>query len=957
MGNRVRLSLAAALLASTLLTPAPVAADPVSIIVGIASAALAASPIATGLAAFSWGAFALNAALGLALTGLGALTQPSAPSLSASMSGRTLNIRQPISPRVTVYGRQKVGGTLIFVERTTTDDVDGDGNDEEEKYLHLVFAVAAHEIDAFEEFYINDKKVNVDFDDGGRVTNSKYKDRVWIHVRHGTEDQTAFSSLVEESDGKWTNSHRCRGCALIYAKVWVTPELLQGQFPPNISAVIRGKKVKNIITDVTEWSDNAVFCLRDYLVTLGEKLSRFDDASWLASAQIAREDVDKRDASKVKRYTCNGLVVADRTPQDIIRSQLTTIAGGITWSGGKWHCKAGAWEAPIITFDEDDLRGPVKILPRHSINDNFNAVKGTFVGQETDWQPDTYPAITSNYFTNIDGGEQRFREVDLPFTGTSDEAQRIAKIALYRSREQITVQTTLGMRALSVMNGDIVRLNMSRFGFDGKTFEVTNWKFVHTDESDMFVNVTLREISPEVFKWNAEEKSFERNNTNLPDPTDSPEPALMLDSELRTINEHVIAVLLVQVAGRNGRFGVNEVQYRPSGQSRWRSVGRQATRFFEVPHVKNGDLYDIRARSFNVFGVPSEWTTREDYKISAFSTVPDPVTDFDVSMSDDVLHFTWSAVPDLDLSHYVIRWSPKTNGNATWRNSTRVGEKIPRPATAATLEARDGTYMIKAVDKDGNVSPEPAQVIVDGTKLLNRNIIQTIVEHPEFTGADNIDELEVIELPAGLAIAQASTPGTVYYDFSETVNLGDVYAVNVRAVIDIERHEYGASTFDSTPGLFDDREGLFENEDTSDVNASVQVAYRNDTADPWSEWKRLRAGTYTARYFKFRAVLTSDVADLSPLVTELRVVIDVPDRVLSGTEIVSNTGGTDIDFEPPFRELKGIAVAVDDMNSGDYYRITNRSRNGFTIRFFNSGGSGISRTFDWVARGVGRVAT
>ena len=47
-----------------------------------------------------------------------------------------------------------------------------------------------------------------------------------------------------------------------------------------------------------------------------------------------------------------------------------------------------------------------------------------------------------------------------------------------------------------------------------------------------------------------------------------------------------------------------------------------------------------------------------------------------------------------------------------------------------------------------------------------------------------------------------------------------------------------------------------------------------------------------------------------------------------------------------------VTLSVQDMASGDKYAITNKSITGFDIAFQNSSGTGISRTFDYVAKGV-----
>lgn len=951
----MRIILTAIILA---LWPITAYADPVSIVTIIASAAIAASPMVVSGTAFAWGVFALNAAVGFASLGANLLfgQQQSAP-VSSNMAGRTINIRQSVSARQTIYGGARTGGVLIFADRTKKADIDGDGNSDEESYLHLVYAMAAHEIDGFEEFYINKTKVNLD--SNGIVTNTtKFKGRVKIQVKTGAPGQTAFADLVAESE-KWTNKHVGTGCALMYVKLHVVPDLLKSQFPPNFSAKIRGKKVRNLITGQTAFSRNAVWCLYDYIRSLGERLDRIDQSSVIAAAQISNEDVTRKDTKVIKRYTCNGVVSADGTPKDILTSMTTTFAGAICWTGGKWAFRAGAWEEPVAYFDESNLRGAIKIVPRISRRDGVNGMKGTFVGEETDWQPDTYPAVTSNYFVNIDGGEERFGTLALPFTDNSAEAQRLAKIALYRQREQISVETSLDLTALAITTGDVIGLSLKSTRWVRKAFEVVKWKFVHSADDDtptMRCDVVLREISPQVFKWNAEERSFERNNTNLPDASESPAPTISLDSELRIINENVVAVLLIQLNGQNSASGENEVQYRPTGATRWRSVGKQATRYFEVPHVKkDGTKYDVRARSQSAFGVWSDWTTRAGYAISAVTDAPGVVEGFDVEMNDDSLFFTWTPVSDLDLSHYIIKWTPKLVG-ATWRNSTTVGRKISRPATSASAPARDGSYLIRAVDKDGNLSPEPAICTVTNTRLFNRNVVESRVEHPVFTG--NKTDVVVNGSPTGIVLRDTTDPLTGYYYFSSWVDLGAVYGVSIRSVIDVQRHEYNGTLFDSVPGLFDAQPGLFENSDMSDIEAWVEISTRDDAADTWSAWRELRSGTYRARHFRLRAVLRTETAHASPKITELKAVIDVPDRIESNSDVTSNAGSTlRVNFTPPFRELRGISIRGDDLNPGDYHRITDKGPDGFNIRFYNSSGTGISRTFDWFAKGFGRRAT
>jgi hypothetical protein len=48
---------------------------------------------------------------------------------------------------------------------------------------------------------------------------------------------------------------------------------------------------------------------------------------------------------------------------------------------------------------------------------------------------------------------------------------------------------------------------------------------------------------------------------------------------------------------------------------------------------------------------------------------------------------------------------------------------------------------------------------------------------------------------------------------------------------------------------------------------------------------------------------------------------------------------------------------MDDSETGDYYKITDSTRSGFNIQFFDSTDTAISRQFDWAAKGYGAEST
>jgi hypothetical protein len=178
----------------------------------------------------------------------------------------------------------------------------------------------------------------------------------------------------------------------------------------------------------------------------------------------------------------------------------------------------------------------------------------------------------------------------------------------------------------------------------------------------------------------------------------------------------------------------------------------------------------------------------------------------------------------------------------------------------------------------------------------------------------------------------------------------------------MERLDY-VNLFDDAQGNFDAREGLFDgaNDTFGDVNVQLQIAKTDGdpaTAD-YTPFQKFNVGDYTGRGFKFRAVLLSDDVEATPKVTGLSVQVDMPERVYSEKDVSSgtDTNGKAITFSPAFKEISGVGISASNLASGDYYAITSKSATGFTIEFFNSSNATIDRTFDYVVRGYGELAS
>lgn len=871
-----------------------------------------------------------------------------------------------------IYGKMKVAGARIFDGTTGGDNVD----------LHRVVAFAGHEIESFEEIYINDEVATID--GSGTVTSpSRYQGKIKIYQHLGSPNQAADSNLVS-AVSSWTGNHRLRGIAYLYCKFTFDVDAFPNNVP-EITAVIKGKKVYDPRTSTTAWSDNPALCVRDYLTAtgygLGEAAANINDTAFTTAANIC--DETNTDAGTT-RYTANGAFTTAIQPQELIADLMTSMGGTIWYTQGYWNVKAAKWTAPVLDLNEDDLRSGLNLSTRHSRRDNFNSVKGTFKGSESNWVVTDFPPVTNAAFVTADNGQESSIDYDLPWTDNSIEARRIARIVLERNRQQLTFTASFGLRAFQVQTGDNVRITNTRLGWTNKEFEVVSWTFGLQNEYDLQVEMTLKEISDSVFDEVDDGIVYERDNTTLLSPFTVPNLGINLSTELRRVKGKTLGVLLIDINNTSNIMDTAEVQYRKTGDTNYTAIATMGafvgTDRVEVVGVED-DFYDIRARATNSLGVHGTYNTISNYYVEALGAPPADVTNFSGNLVGTNLYLSWTPVADLDLAHYIVRYSQETVG-ATYESSVLVAEVPASSSTLAVSDAGTGTYFIKAVDdtfSGSNTSVNPAQFITTSAGLEELNIVSVLTENPSFTGVrssiekDSNGYLILLREPlfddaTGLFDDRSgnfddfdnfATSG-IYY-FANSLDLGAKFTSRLNYTLVSTRFDKTAA-FDSATGLFESRPGFFDDGTTTFDDTFVTLELRHTLDDPtgtptWSNWQPFSISDVTARAFEFRVHLATTNSNATPVVSTLGVNVDMPDRVTSGQDITF-TGTTNITFNDAFKATPAIGISLADLANGDRYTITNKTRSGFTMNTFTGGSASTNPvTLDYVAKGYGKELT
>jgi hypothetical protein len=446
--------------------------------------------------------------------GLTAVSRALAPSAGFNqMRGLNFNVRDPQSPKKIIYGRARLGGTVIAIGSHGTDN----------KYLTMVLAIAGHRIEEFEEIWFNDEKV---WDSGYQGTWGTYVEHEFIYG----SDTDAVSTLATAGITGWTSNHKISGNAALVVRLEYDAEIFTSGLP-NVSVVVKGKRIYDPRQDSTStyydssvggsnhrpngtWSElgystNPAIVLLDYLrdtkYGLGVDIDDIDLQSVVDAADVCDEDVSLDAGGTQDRYTCDGVMDSSNTVRTNIENILTSMIGTLTFAAGKFVVNAHEYRAPSLDIDENDLIAPLTITTKQSRRSIYNAVKGSFVSEEENFVVADYPAQTSSTYAT-DDGETIFLDMILPMTTNNIRAQRIARLTMLKSRLQTTVSMRLNLKGLQVRVGDNIRLTNTRIGYTNKVFEIINYSLVPDPVEGIAVEIEARENDSAAYTWNTSDE-------------------------------------------------------------------------------------------------------------------------------------------------------------------------------------------------------------------------------------------------------------------------------------------------------------------------------------------------------------------------------------------------------------------------------------------------------------------
>ncbi len=345
------------------------------------------------------------------------------------------------------------------------------------------------------------------------------------------------SLLISKKPSYWDGFHFFSGCAYSYIFLRFNSTAFPNGFP-SVTAEIEGRRIYDPRKDSTsgsilykpslgvsshrlatsstwQYDDNAALCLLDYMLDsrlgLGESFDSFDQQSLRDAIDICEQGVTSASGVR-KRYTCNGSIFADKSHRENIKQILSTMNGKLIYSNGKYYIKPYVYETPHSQIvDESMIVGAINYSAKQGRADSYNRVKGKFNSLHDGYVVTDYPVQYSG--VDADGltyddkdGETLYLDYNLPLTTHEEDAQRLARLMMLRSRMQATVTFTANMKALAYKVGDTIQFGNDILGFTSgleKEFEITDYVIANDTDTGITVQITAKEVVLAIYNWQA----------------------------------------------------------------------------------------------------------------------------------------------------------------------------------------------------------------------------------------------------------------------------------------------------------------------------------------------------------------------------------------------------------------------------------------------------------------------
>ena len=695
--------------------------------------------------------------------------------------GSKFAARSSTAHRQLIYGKCRVGGTIVHMETTGVDNY----------LLHVVVVLSGHEIQSLESVRLNDVDLTTDSPStisGSSVytvtnadfTNSENENKfnnTGNLIRYTFEDgsQTTRNLWMDAQLSSITESDKFLDCAYVYMQMVFDPEKFGGGMP-NMSFVVKGKKVYDPRTDSTAWSENPALCVRDYLSNttyglkaLSSEINDTTNAGGIAAAANACEvEVYLADNStKEDKYTANGFTNFGANGQGVLEGLLSAMAGKLSYTNGQFNVFAGTTQTPSLTITDDNLLAPVNVTTNTATGELYNTVKPIFVDASNNYVATDAPAYqdstfltedTPNGVTNDKPNYVKQVEKQLPFTTTHTMAQRIGRLALKDQRMNTTLSCLVDLSFMRLQPADWVYVTNERLGYSQKIFEVgaINMEVMQDEDVPILgVRLSLKETASSIYAFATSDYAAaiaQGSDLALGSYAMAAPSSLAVTTDTLDVDAfNMTSVTITWTNSASPLVTGTEIEYKKNSSSTWlgfNTVGKGVASANIAGGMEMGIQYNFRIRHVGAIGTFSAWTSTYNHTVGGTAVATSAITNSTVNYGSDGTGTLPAGSGGTGITNFAN--STHLNSNTT-KNDVGLGS-VDNDSTATiregTTAANVGLGNVPNVDmRDlSNANAGTLAVARGGTGLTSVSTLLNSNVDAEHVGLENVPNVDMRNL-------------------------------------------------------------------------------------------------------------------------------------------------------------------------------------------------------------------
>lgn len=623
-----------------------------------------------------------------------------------------------------VYGERRVGGVRVYIDTS---------RDTKHKYLYMVLAMAEGEVESITDIKIDDIPIT-----DARFITSGNKQNLWYETYTGTDTQNV-STLIKDGvkynttedvwndpwnsqhdrDSQlpdvtypWGDNHRLQGVAYLALKFKWDENAYTGI--PDVTAVVKGRKVYDPRTQTTAWSDNPALCIRDYLTNArygkGLPASAIDDVAFGQAATDCEDfTVTPFNGSTATHqlFTMNHVVDTSKKILENLNDMLLSCRAFLPYSKGVYSLKIDQPTSSVLSIGADQIISGIAIAGNKK-EDRFNQVKVNFFNKGLEFKEDQaiYPETNSTLYQTYlaeDDNEPLIEEVDIFSLNNFYSAREMARLILERSRQNSTIAFQGTSELINLEIGEVVSITHPTPSWTNKLFQVQEVSL----NFDGTVNVTCIEYDAALYTYDTPDEEQPFIGSRLPDPNQvDPITSLSVStgSYIENDGKTIGYIDASWSAPEDELVDRYEIKFEYNSRE---DVIEVATSQYRFKPTQDNTNYTVSVRAVNGLGIRSDWVTHTEVTSVIDTTAPSLPNS--ITATGGIKHITldWTNPTEDDFD--TVEIYAHTTDIA---DLTTVADTATLIATVRVdnfqhdIGANDATrhYFLRSVDRTGNKS-------------------------------------------------------------------------------------------------------------------------------------------------------------------------------------------------------------------------------------------------------------